>query len=254
MGDRYGLHDVHHESLARLVELVDGERSRHRTNRVGSQIALTLPMRPLTTLIVTAVVLSGCASGGGSVRVNQPTAAPPSASIQALYEAGRDVEAVSRAASPAVRSEEIWFGAQSLLRMGQRAEASEQFRRLAETADSDGFKRAAEVARARLGGQPDALQVAQAAAAEYPSDAFVQFEAGMTMALQGDVGAGAQAFDAATSASPAFAYAYYQAGLAHSRLDRPDLTIARFETFIRLAPSAPERSQVETILRTARSR
>ena len=66
--------------------------------------------------------------------------------------------------------------------------------------------------------------------------------------------AAAQAFDASLSASPTLAYAHYQAGLAYNRLNRPDLTVARFETFVRLAPSAPERPQVDTILRAARGR
>jgi tetratricopeptide (TPR) repeat protein len=212
-------------------------------------------MRPLTALSLTAVVLSGCASGGGAVRINPPAGTtPPPSSIQALYEAGRDDEVVSRVASPAVRSEEVWFGAQSRLRSGQRAEASDEFRRLRDSAESDAFRRAAEVALARVDGQPGALQVAQAAAALFPDDPFVQFEAGVTMAVQGEVAASARAFDAAISASPMLAYAYYQAGLLYSRIDRPDLTVARFETFVRLAPSAPERAQVESILRTARGR
>ncbi len=196
--------------------------------------------------------LFGCASGG-AVRINQPLGAtPPASSVQALYESGRDDEVVSRAAAPSVRSADVWFGAQSLLRVGQRAEATEQFRRLRDTAESDEFRRAAEVAMARLENQPDQLQIARDAAGASPTDAFVQFEAGVTLAMQGEFAAGAQAFDAAIGASPMLAYAYYQAGLAYNRADRPDLTIARFETFVRLAPSAPERGQVESILRTAR--
>ncbi len=207
-------------------------------------------MKSPFSLLVVALVSAGCASA--PVRVNQPVGVAPPSSTQALFESGRDDEVVSRATSPAVRPEDVWFGAQSLLRTGQRAEATEQFRRLRDTAESDAFRRAAEVALARLSGQPDAVQIAQAASGEFSGEAFVQFEAGITFALQGDVAAGAQAFDAAISASPTLACAYYQAGLAYSRLNRPDLTVARFEAFVRLAPSAPERAQVDSILRTAR--
>ncbi len=210
-------------------------------------------MRLLLGLCVSSMVLFGCASGGGSVRIGQPLGAtPPASSIQALYESGRDDEVMSRVSSPSLRSDEVWFGAQSLLRVGQRAEATEQFRRLRDTGESDGFRRAADVALARVTGEPGAVQIAQAASAAFPADPFVQFEVGVTFALQGDMAGAAQAFDAAINAAPMLAHAYYQSGLAYSRLDRPDLTVARFETFVRLAPSSPERAQVESILRTAR--
>lgn len=214
-------------------------------------------MTRLLTIVFSALFVVACASGGGGVRISQPAplgARPSGATVQALYESGRDEEAVSRAAAPSVRSDEVWFGAQSLLRIGQRVEAGEQFRRLRDTAESDAFRRAADVAMARVNQQPEALATAQAAAAEFPNDPYVQFEAGVTQALVGDMGTAALAFDAAINAAPMLAYAYYQSGLAYSRLNRPDLTVARFETFVRLAPSAPERAQVESILRTARGR
>jgi len=211
----------------------------------------------MSRLLVLSLILAlaACASGGGGVRVNQPLGAtPPASSVQALYESGRDDEAASRASATTVSSEDVWYGAHSLLRMGQRAEAGAQFTRLRDTASSPGFRRAAEVALARVNEQADAVSLAQAAVAEFPSEPHVQFEAGVTLALQGDLAAAARAFDAAINASPMLAYAYYQSGLAYSRLDRADLTVTRFEAFVRLAPSAPERAQVETILRTARGR
>ena len=88
----------------------------------------------------------------------------------------------------------------------------------------------------------------------FPIDPVVQFEAGLTFAVLGTQDAAARSFDAATEAAPLLAYAYYQAGLAYSKLERPDLTVTRFETFVRLAPAAPERPQVESILRAARGR
>jgi tetratricopeptide (TPR) repeat protein len=174
--------------------------------------------------------------------------------VQALFEAGRDDEVITRAATPGLPSAEAWFGAQSMLRMGQRGEAMEQFRRLQDGGDSDAIRRAAQVAVARLSNETDAAAVAQQAAVAQPNDPFVQFEVGVTFAQLGDYAAAAQAFDASLSASPTMAYAHYQAGLAYNRLNRPDLTVTRFETFVRLAPSAPERPQVDTILRAARGR
>jgi Flp pilus assembly protein TadD len=73
-------------------------------------------------------------------------------------------------------------------------------------------------------------------------------------AIRGDFNAAVQAFERAIEARPRFAYAYYQAGLAYDRIGRADLLAARFETFLRLAPEAPERAAVEGILRTIRGR
>ena len=76
----------------------------------------------------------------------------------------------------------------------------------------------------------------------------------LARAAAGDYAPAARAFDAATDANPRLAYAYYHAGLAYGRINRPDLTAIRFDMFLRLAPDAPERPQLESILRTMRGR
>ena len=53
---------------------------------------------------------------------------------------------------------------------------------------------------------------------------------------------------------PSFAHAYYYAGLSRYRANRPDLMAARFERFLKLAPDAPERTEVQQIMRTIRGR
>ena len=58
----------------------------------------------------------------------------------------------------------------------------------------------------------------------------------------------------AYAAAIAFAAAYYYAGLANYRIKRIDLMTTNFNTFVKLAPSAPERPEVESILRTVRGR
>jgi tetratricopeptide (TPR) repeat protein len=69
-----------------------------------------------------------------------------------------------------------------------------------------------------------------------------------------DFAAAAAAFDQCISANPADAYTYYRAGLAYYEINRKDLMVTRFESFVRLAPDAPERPEVESILKTARGR
>ena len=50
------------------------------------------------------------------------------------------------------------------------------------------------------------------------------------------------------------AYAHYYAGLSYYQAERIDLMAAFFESFLKLAPDAPERAQVESIMRTIRGR
>jgi len=64
----------------------------------------------------------------------------------------------------------------------------------------------------------------------------------------------AAAFDHASMLNPSFAHAFYYAGLAHNRANRPDLMAARFERFLKLAPDAPERTEVQQVMRTIRGR
>ena len=53
---------------------------------------------------------------------------------------------------------------------------------------------------------------------------------------------------------PTWAYAHYYAGLAYSKVKRVDLTERHFQAFLRLAPQAPERPGVQSILRTLNRR
>lgn len=99
-----------------------------------------------------------------------------------------------------------------------------------------------------------AAATASAAGDTTPADAQAAYELGLARAAAGDYAPAARAFDAATDANPRLAYAYYHAGLAYGRINRPDLTAIRFDMFLRLAPDAPERPQLESILRTMRGR
>ena len=82
----------------------------------------------------------------------------------------------------------------------------------------------------------------------------MQYQLGLAHLRRHDISVAAQAFDRCTQADPWFAYAYYSGGIAYDRLNRTDLAIARLETFERLAPEAPERPEVVSILRTVRGR
>jgi len=56
--------------------------------------------------------------------------------------------------------------------------------------------------------------------------------------------------DAAIALKVDNAYAYYYAGLAYSALKRQDKMVQSFQTFLKLAPDAPEASRVRSLLRS----
>jgi tetratricopeptide (TPR) repeat protein len=80
------------------------------------------------------------------------------------------------------------------------------------------------------------------------------YQRGIVLMFRREYGDALDAFTKATQLDQTFAAAYYYAGLAASRIKRIDLTANNFEMFVRLAPNAPERPEVESILRTVRGR
>jgi tetratricopeptide (TPR) repeat protein len=209
--------------------------------------------------IVSLVVLVGCVSGGGRRPVatpgSTPSVAAPAASdsVQELYESGRYHD-VLNSVNAGDSAQAVWFAAQSSLRLGQPDEAARQFAQLPQVGGAPMWQAVADLALALLRDDPAEIDRARTAAEAFPADPFVQYQLGLAHLRRNDVTAAAQAFDRATQADPRFAYAYYGGGLAYDRLNRTDMAIARLETFERLAPDAPERPEVASILRTVRRR
>jgi tetratricopeptide (TPR) repeat protein len=202
-----------------------------------------------------AVLFTACASSRGSTPLSSPTGSAPG-SIQSLYEAGRDADVISQVASagPSASAVDAWFASQSKLRLGQRTEALDDLMRLSAAAADPGVQVAARLAVARLNSDSAALEQARGEAAAHSSNVIAQYELGLSYAAGSDFAAAAQAFDRCIDIAPTFAYAYYQSALAYERVGRPDLMANRFDRFVRLAPNAPERPQVDSVLRTVGGR
>lgn len=85
-----------------------------------------------------------------------------------------------------------------------------------------------------------------------PASADTLCESGEQLLRNREFAAAAETLDRCIASNPRRAYAYYYAGLAYREIERVDLMTDRFETFVKLAPDAPERPQVERILNTLR--
>lgn len=213
-------------------------------------------------LATTSLVASIACVGGGSTRrpVAVPGPAPlvtpagASGSVQGLYESGRYHEVLNSVAAGDGSAQAFWFAAHSSLRLGQRDEAARQFAQLAQAGGTPAWQAVSDLGLALLRGSADDIDRAREVAAAFPNDPFVQYQLGLAHARRNDMAAAAQAFDRSSQADPRFAYAYYSSGLTWDRLNRADLAIARLEMFERLAPEAPERPEVASILQTVRGR
>jgi tetratricopeptide (TPR) repeat protein len=172
--------------------------------------------------------------------------------VQGLYESGRYREVVTAVEAGTTDAEALWFAAQSNLRLDRPEQARRQFALLPSAGGGPQWQAVSDLALALIDGSPGAIDRAREAAGAFPADPFVQFELGVAQARQNDFAAAALAFDRCAEVDPRFAYAYYNAALAYDRLGRSDLMAIRLETFLRLAPNAPERPEVEAILRTIR--
>jgi len=200
----------------------------------------------MIALVVLTMAIA-CASGGGRARTATPAAVSPSASFQTLYESGADREVVNRAAATTA---DRWFAVQSKLRLGFRDEALGDLMALSQVPDDPAMQAAAQLAIGRLTNDDAASGDARAKAGAFPGNVFVQYELGLSYAAAGDFQSAARAFDLGIDTAPMFAYAYYQSALTYQRLNRPDVMANRLDRFARLAPNAPERPQVESILQT----
>ncbi len=192
----------------------------------------------------------GWAAGSLSV----PSALAQGTSARVLHEAGKYAEAVAAVESlgeEASRADYYVVG-QSLSRMDRRDEARDAFRKL-EAGDEDAWTFVGRSAVAVLDGDFAAALEHARMAVELDGGLFhAHYQIGLVRSLMGDYGGAAAAFERATAIDGGQAYAHYYAGLAFNKARKIDAMTRHFEVFVTLAPQAPERPQVEAILRTLR--
>jgi tetratricopeptide (TPR) repeat protein len=173
---------------------------------------------------------------------------------QRLFEAGQYQQVVD-ATSPASPPEVVFTAAQSYQKLGANDQAVQMYNRLAERPESDAWHFIGLSGRQLVEGQLDASAAsARQAVALAPPDPSANFQLGLVLAKQQQWADAAAAFDVAAERDPSLAYAHYYGGLMHYRANRTDRMAIHFEQFLKLAPQAPERPEVTSIMRTLRGR
>ena len=180
-----------------------------------------------------------------------PAARAQQASVQALFERGALDEAIQRAESDRT-PESAYLAAQAFAKQDNNDGARGQYARLRET-DAADWKAIGESGDALVGGDLDGARVAAARAIAANGDnPYAHYQAGLIANRQSRFQDAAAAFGRATEIKPDLAYAHYYAGIASQRIKQMGQMSEHLETFIRLAPDAPERGTVQAILRTLR--
>lgn len=178
--------------------------------------------------------------------------------IKTLFEAGRYEDVVQSASAQRERDPAsfaaAFLAAQSYLKMDRPESATAELSWIEEQGDAV-WTLIAQSGRALAGGDGgNALHKAREAVERAPDNFYAHYQLGLVYSHANDWGKAAAAFEQATQIDASFAYAHYYAGFAYNKLRRADTMAAHFEAFLNLAPSAPERPAVESIMRTIRGR
>ena len=189
----------------------------------------------------------------GAVAAAQDRPAP-----RQLFEAGQNDQALQRIAEEREQGTlppaDAYLAGQVLLKLNRNDEARAEFERLA-TGEDPVLGLVGQSAVAMVNGENErAIELATQAVSQGPDNFHAQYQLGQAKARVEDWAACAEAFHQAATINPTFAYAHYYAGLSYSRIKRADRTSEHFERFLKLAPNAPERAAVESLMRTLRGR
>jgi tetratricopeptide (TPR) repeat protein len=104
----------------------------------------------------------------------------------------------------------------------------------------------------KKGETAQALTVLNLAEQDDAENSELYYYRGIVKASRQDFAGSAADLEKAIQLEPSNPYSYYYAGMSYSRLKRPDKMVNHFQTFLRLAPKAPEAPKVQSLLRSVR--
>ena len=181
-------------------------------------------------------------------------------SPQALFEAGRFEQAVNalRERPDSASPDATYLAGLSLMRLQRQDEAKAEFAKLSadeKPSEPTSWQLVGQSATALIDGNTQGAIDTAKQAVQKDSGAFhAHYQLGLVLSAAEQWEPAAEAFDTASNINPTFAYTHYFAGLAYSKIKRVSRMATHFETFLKLAPEAPERPAVESLMRTVRGR
>ena len=178
------------------------------------------------------------------------------ASPQKLFESGKYQQAIDaiKSRSDAPR-EQVYLRALAHRKLNQGDEAKDIFGTLADADEGSHWRQVGLSGRALMEGNLDAALTAAKKAVDMDGGSSqARYQLGLVESARNNNTQAAEAFAKAAELDSQMAYAHYEAGMAYYKAKRVDRMAVYFENFLRLAPEAPERSAVQSIMRTVRGR
>jgi len=179
--------------------------------------------------------------------------------VERLFEAGRFQEVIAVAAAPDIQPAVVYMAAQSYLKSSatptpqQLQQAAQTFQRLEAQPAGDPWHFIGMSGRQVVQNQLEpAIASARQAIALDPMFGPSHYQLGLALMRGQRWAEAAAAFEAAAMRRPGHAYTHYYAGLSYNRAGRTDQMAAHFDQFLKLAPEAPERTEVLSLMRTIR--
>ena len=182
------------------------------------------------------------------------TLAPAQDSPQKLFESGKYQEVIDKVKERSdAPPDQVYLRALAHRKLNQNDDAKEAFGALAR---GDGaWKEIGNSGRALIGGNLDeAAEAANKAVDADGNSAQARFQLGLVESARNNQQQAADAFAKATELDPQMAYAHYEAGMAFYKAKKVDRMAVYFENFLKLAPNAPERPAVQSVMKTVRGR
>ena len=174
--------------------------------------------------------------------------------IQRLFESGKYQQVVD-STTPDSPPDVLYTTAQSQQKLGANDQAAQTFGRLAERPEADPWHFIGLSGRQTRGRESRRRDRVGASSSRDGTGTSLRALSARSCARAAAAWAeAAAAFDEVSARQPANAYAYYYGGMMHYRASRVDQMAVHFEQFLKLAPEAPERPEVLSIMRTLQSR
>jgi tetratricopeptide (TPR) repeat protein len=180
----------------------------------------------------------------------------PKPTPQKLFESGKYQEAIDSVRErPDAPEDQVYLRALAHRKLNQNDEAKQAFGSLAGAPEGSAWRMIGNSGNALVDGNLDAAQEAANHAVEADGgSAQARYQLGLVESARNNQPQAAAAFAKAAELDPQMAYAHYEAGMAYYKAKRVDKMAVYFENFLKLAPAAPERPAVLSIMKTVRGK
>lgn len=177
-------------------------------------------------------------------------------SAQKLFESGKYQEAIdSIKGHPDAPQDQVYLRALAHRKIDQNDDAKQAFGALASAGEGSAWGQIGKSGTALVDGNQDDAEAAAKKAVELDENlASARYQLGIVESARNKQQEAAEAFAKAADLDPQMAYAHYEAGMAYYKAKRVDKMAVYFENFLKLAPNAPEKPAVQSIMRTVRGR